>query len=72
MDLFEAAERRSTLLDGLSEEQRAIVNLPEVRTRLAGTGYDSNPTSVAEMRQIMTTELEKWGKVVKAAGIQPQ
>ena len=56
----------------LSEEQRAIVNLPEVRTRLAGTGYDSNPTSVAEMRQIMTTELEKWGKVVKAAGIQPQ
>jgi len=60
------------ITDKLSEEQRAIVNLPEVRARLAGIGFDSNPTSPAEMFQIMTTELEKWGKVAKAAGIQPQ
>ena len=56
----------------LSEEQRAIVHLPEVRARLAGIGFEGNPTSAAEMRQIMITEIEKWGKVVKAAGIQPQ
>lgn len=56
----------------LSEEQRSIVNLPAVREQLARVGMDSNPTSATEMRQIMTTELDKWGKVVKAAGIQPQ
>jgi len=33
---------------------------------------DSNPTSAAEMRQIITTDLGKWGKVAKAAGIKPQ
>ena len=39
---------------------------------LARVGMDSNPTSAAEMRQIITTELDKWGRVVKAAGIQPR
>lgn len=51
----------------LSEEQRAIVNLPEVRERLAGVGLESNPTTAPEMRQIMASEMVKWGKVVKAA-----
>ena len=55
----------------LSDEQRAIVDLPEVRERFASIGLYSNPTSAAEMRQIMATEIERWGKVVKAAGIQP-
>ena len=56
----------------LSDEQRAIVNIPEVREHLARVSLFSNPTSAAEMRRIMTVDLEKWGKVVKAAGIQPQ
>ncbi|MBI4292655.1 MAG: tripartite tricarboxylate transporter substrate binding protein [Betaproteobacteria bacterium] len=61
----------AAITNKLSDEQRAIVNLPEVRERLAGIGLYSNPTSAAEMRQIMATEIGKWGKVVKAAGIQP-
>ena len=56
----------------LSEEQRTILNAREMRERLAGLGFDSNPTSPAEMRQIMSTEITRWGKVAKAAGIRPQ
>ena len=56
----------------LSGELRTIVNLPEVRDSLGRAGLDSNPTSAAEMGRIMATEVDKWGKVVKAAGIQPQ
>ena len=70
--LMAPAGTPDAIANKLSEEQRAIVNLPDVRAHLAGVGMDSNPTSAAEMRQIMTTELDKWGKVVKAAGIQPQ
>jgi hypothetical protein len=39
---------------------------------LARAGMDSNPTSAAEMRQTLTTEMGRWGKIVKAAGIEPQ
>ena len=56
----------------LSEEQRAILNLPDVREHFARVGFDTNPTSASEMRQTWNAEFEKWGKVVKAAGIQPQ
>jgi len=70
--LMAPAGTPDAITNKLSEEQRAIVNLPTVREQLARVGMDSNPTSAAEMRQIMTTELDKWAKVVKAAGIQPQ
>ncbi len=54
----------------LSTEQRTILNEPEMRERLANLGFDSNPSSPAEMRQIMATEVARWTKVAKAAGIQ--
>ena len=70
--LLAPAGTPDAILDLLSSEQRTIVNLPEVRENLARASLGSNSTSAAEMRQIMKTELDKWGKVVKAAGIQPQ
>ena len=70
--LLAPAGTPDVITNKLSEEMRVIVSMPDVRERLAGVGFDSNPTSPAEMRRTMTVELEKWGKVVKAAGIQPQ
>ena len=70
--LLAPAGTSNAITNKLSEEQRAIVNLPEVRARLAGIGFDSNPTSAAEMRRTMIAEFDKWGEVVKAVGIQPQ
>ena len=70
--LLAPAGTSDAITNKLSEEMRVIVGMPDVRERLAGVGFDSNPTSAAEMRRTMTAELEKWGKVVKAAGIQPQ
>ena len=70
--LMAPAGTPDAIANKLSEEQRSIVNLPAVREHLARVGMDSNPTSAAEMRQIMTAELDKWGKVVKTAGILPQ
>jgi len=70
--LLAPAGTSDAITNKLSEEMRVIVGMSDVRERLAGVGFDSNPTSAAEMRRTMTAELEKWGKVVKAAGIQPQ
>ena len=53
----------------LSAEMRASLNLPDLQERLTGLGYQIKPTTPEEMRQIMSAEYEKWGKVVKAVGI---
>ncbi|MBI2317137.1 MAG: tripartite tricarboxylate transporter substrate binding protein [Betaproteobacteria bacterium] len=60
------------VVNRLSEEQLTILNQPETRERLAGMGFDSNPSSAAEMRRIMATEIARWGTVAKAAGIEPK
>lgn len=70
--LLAPAGTPEAVVNKLSDEQQTIVNMPDVRERLAGVGMDSNPTSAAEMRKIMTTELAKWGQLVRLAGIQPQ
>jgi tripartite-type tricarboxylate transporter receptor subunit TctC len=60
------------ILNKLSEEQRLIVNTPEVRERLAVAGFDINPTSPKEMRKLMGAEYEKWSMVVKSTNIKPE
>lgn len=60
------------ILAKLSREQQAIVNLPDVRERLAAQGFESFATSPATMRTTMKSEMEKWGKVIKDAGIKAE
>ena len=70
--LMAPAGTPEAIVNKLSEEQRIIVSLPEVRERLAAVGFDGNASSSAEMRKIMTGDLEKWGKVVRDAGIKAE
>ena len=60
------------ILTKLSDEQRAIVDMPDVREHLAKVGMDSNPSSAADMRRTIATEFDRWSKLVKDAGIGPQ
>lgn len=45
---------------------------PEVRKALADLGIDPIAGSSEEMRSYMKRELDKWGGVIKAAGLQPE
>ena len=56
----------------LSAELSAIGKLPDVRDALAKAGIESNPGSAPEMARTIAAEIDKWGKVIRAAGIQPQ
>jgi tripartite-type tricarboxylate transporter receptor subunit TctC len=56
--------------DKLAEGIRAALSVPEVKARLENTGMIVEPTSPQAMGSIMKSDYEKWGKVVKAAGIQ--
>ena len=56
----------------LHQEISAMQDLPEVQRRLASDGADIVRMSPAEFGAFMAQELEKWGRVVKEAGIKAQ
>jgi tripartite-type tricarboxylate transporter receptor subunit TctC len=60
------------ILNKLSEEVRIVVTMPDVVQRLKAVGFDINPGTPAQMRAVIKADLEKWGKVVKEAGIKAQ
>jgi len=70
--LLAPAGTPGAIVNLLSEQHHAIVSMPEVRESLARVSLESHPTTAAQMRQIMSAELEKWRKLVKTAGIEPQ
>ena len=58
------------IVNKLSSEQRAILNLPEVHKRLSA--YNIVAGTAEEMRKTMAANFELWGKVVKFARIEPE
>jgi len=50
----------------------AALKLDDVRTRLAGAGIEIQGGTPELFAGVIQTEIDKWGRVVKEAGIQPE
>jgi tripartite-type tricarboxylate transporter receptor subunit TctC len=48
------------------------VNDPKLTQRIEALGMIRRPSNAAAYQALMATELERYGRIVKAAGIQPQ
>ncbi|MES2561151.1 MAG: tripartite tricarboxylate transporter substrate binding protein [Pseudomonadota bacterium] len=46
-----------------------VLALPDVKERVAGLGFDIVASSPEQFAAQIKTEIEKWGKVIKAAGL---
>ena len=55
----------------LSAEVAAILRQPETHERLSREGADPAGSTPQEFGRFMQSEIEKWRKVIRAAGIQP-
>jgi tripartite-type tricarboxylate transporter receptor subunit TctC len=56
----------------LNAESGKVVNLPDVKTALLRDGLETVGDSPQEFAGVIRSEVAKWMKVVKAAGIKPQ
>lgn len=55
----------------INAELAKIAAAPAVREQFAAQGLETAHTGVAEARNYLRSEVEKWGKVIKASGARP-
>ena len=60
------------IIDKLNREINAALADPKVKTRLADLGGTPLAGSSADFAKLIADETEKWGKVIKFAGIKPE
>ena len=59
------------IVNKLNAEIAAILKQPDTRERIARDGADSVGNTPQQFGAFMKSEIEKWRKVIRAAGIQP-
>ena len=60
------------IIERLNKEINAALADPKIKTRFAELGATVIPGSPADFGKLIADETEKWGKVVKFAGIKPE
>jgi tripartite-type tricarboxylate transporter receptor subunit TctC len=63
-----AGTPRATI-DFLNAEVQRILALAEVKEKLAGLGADPTPGTPERFAAVMAADAEKWGRVIKQAGV---
>jgi tripartite-type tricarboxylate transporter receptor subunit TctC len=59
------------IVERVERAVRETVAVPEVRQQLARSGGDAAGSTAEELRDLVRTETETWGEVVRAANITP-
>ena len=62
----------AAIIERLNKEINAALADPKIKTRFAELGATVIPGSPADFGKLIADETEKWGKVVKFAGIKPE
>lgn len=70
--VFAPAGTPGDIVQKLSVELQRIYRLPDVKERLLPLGYEIATGSVEQLRSVIRSDLKKWAKVVKDAGIKPE
>jgi len=60
------------IINRLNKEITAALSLPDIKDFLFNQGLDAAPGTPEDLGAYMKSEMTKWAKVIKAAGIQPQ
>ena len=69
---FLPAKTPKPIVNKLSELVREIMNDPTMRQTISQLGGRSRGSTPEALQAFVASEIDKWGKAVKAAGIQPE
>jgi len=70
--LFAPAGTPAAITGRLNDAVRATMRAPELRDRLAAEGAEPHASAADELARLVRTEVAKWAKVIKVAGIKPE
>jgi tripartite-type tricarboxylate transporter receptor subunit TctC len=70
--LFAPAGTPGDIVGRLNTEVRAILGDPEIKAKIAATGFEAFASTPAEFDEFVKAQLASWGKMVKDAGIEPE
>ena len=60
------------IIDRVSSELIRIIKSDDVRAKILGQFFSAAGTAPEALAGLMKTERERWGKVIKAAGVEPE
>ena len=69
--LFARAGTPRPIIDKLNAEVVRILGTPEIRERLLGLGAEPAPSTPQELGATMKKDAERWGRIIKTTGMQP-
>ena len=70
--LFAPAKTPKEIIAKLHDAMVSVLHSPAIKNRLAADGAEPVASTPEEFARFLRSETEKWGKVVRAAGIKPQ
>jgi tripartite-type tricarboxylate transporter receptor subunit TctC len=70
--LFAPAKTPREIVNKLNEAMKGTLQSAAIKERLAADGTEAVGSSPEEFARFLRSETEKWGKVVRSAGIQPR
>jgi len=66
------AKTPQAIVDRVSRELIRIIKSDEVRTRMLGQYFSAAGTTPEALANLMKSERERWARVIRAAGVQPE
>ncbi len=70
--LFAPARTPRPVVERLNAELRKILAMPDVRQKLASHGMEPGGGTPDSLRDFLIADIEKWGKVIREAGIRAE
>jgi tripartite-type tricarboxylate transporter receptor subunit TctC len=69
--IFARAGTPGPVIDRLNAEAQRILALPDVRERFLGLGAEPVPSTSQALARTLKQDAARWGKLIKATGMQP-
>ena len=67
--VFAPAGTPKPVIEKLNATLNATLNKPELKQRMTKEAFDPAPSTAAQARELLTSDMKKWASLIKASGI---